>query len=114
MTLIIIKYFAGIQDTIGIKQRFNAFHPLQTGSVFGSHVFSLSQPDAMLPGSGTAQLNGFGDQTLGDFMDQIPLFLIAFFTDNVQMHITVSGVAEVILTRPVPANSWWVLVINSG
>ena len=64
--------------------------------MFGSHVFSFSQPDTMLSGGGTAQFNTFGHQTLGNFIDEIPLFLIIFFTGNIQMNIAVAGVAEVI------------------
>ena len=62
--------------------------------MFGDHVFSFAQSDTVLAGGGTAQLKRFRNQALSDLIDPLPLGRVIFFAGNVQMHISVSSMAD--------------------
>ena len=88
------KYLTRIQDAMGIKQILDPFHPIQAAGVLCLHIFSLAQTDPMFTSGGAAELKGFIDQFLGHPVDLIPLFGVIFAAGNIQMDVTVAGMAD--------------------
>ncbi len=48
-----LENLAGIEQVIGVEERFQAAHPLQRGAMFGVHVWTLGKADAVLAGGST-------------------------------------------------------------